>query len=84
MGSASILLLGSGILLLALVVAFCVWDEHRSFNAWEDFSEEMQSLGYPMDTDLLFPAPPPEEDNFAAIPFLKSLIEDRESLWTPG
>jgi len=65
----SVLLLGSGILLLALVVAFCVWDEHRSFNAWEDFSEEMQSLGYPMDTDLLFPAPPPEEDNFAAIPF---------------
>lgn len=75
----SVFLLGSGILLLALVVTFCVWDEHRSFNAWEDFSEEMQSLGYPMDTDLLFPAPPPEEDNFAGIPFLKNLVEHQDS-----
>ena len=74
----SVFLLGSVVLLLALVITFCVWDEHRSANAWESFSEEMQSMGYPMDVDLLFPAPPPEEENFAAIPFFKHLITSQD------
>lgn len=47
-------------------------------SAWNDFEEEMQSLGYSLDVDILFPKPPPDDQNFATIPFLKRLVAHPE------
>jgi len=71
------------VLVIACIVAVCVWDNSRAKEGLEIFLGNMSAKNIQMDKDLLFPPLPAEDQNFAMAPALiESILEDRGSFYT--
>ena len=58
--------------LLTLLALFCAEENVRGKQAWENYRREAETLGKQFDLAALIPKPIPDEQNFAATPFIKS------------
>ena len=71
------LLAGIGGLFMAFIIAVCVLDTHREEEEWNTLKTVLAKKGLYLEKDLMFPPKPPDEQNFAGIPFLSTLSEDK-------
>ena len=78
--SLFIFLTVGGVLLLALIIAACVWDSHRSDYAWKQFEDRVNAAGLYLGKDLLFPSLPADNQNFAGISSMRVLVNTNEFL----
>jgi hypothetical protein len=58
-----------------LVLAFYLWENFRGEQAWNEYKRQQETRGEPMDAAALVPPTAPDEENFAATPFLAPLFD---------
>src|ERR1017187_9628598 len=58
--------------LLTLLALFCAEENIRGKQTWENYRREAEARGGQFDLAALIPKPIPDEQNFAATPFIKS------------
>jgi len=70
---------------IALIIALWYGEENwRGWRAWNKYRHELEARGEQLDLKSFIPKPVPDEQNFAATPFIKSAFgqkESHDSLW---
>ena len=61
--------------LVTVVVLVCVEETWRGQRAWENYKAQLIAKGEKLDWQSVAPAPVPDEQNFAQIPFLAPLYD---------
>ncbi len=63
-----------GLFLIVIAAGLFFFSNQHGRNAWENYKTELEARGEKLDwRDWLPPAPPPDEENFAATPLLKAI-----------
>src|SRR6266540_1442717 len=63
--------------LVTLLALYCAEENWRGRRAWNGYRRERQARGEQLDYSAFVPKPWPDEQNFAATPFVKSWFEKR-------
>ena len=63
--------------LVTLLALYCAEENWRGRRAWNGYRRELQARGEQLDYSAFVPKPLPDEQNFAATPFVKSWFEKR-------
>jgi hypothetical protein len=61
--------------LLTLVVLFYAEEDWRGWHAWSTYRRSLEAQGERLDLKAFIPPPVPDEQNFAAIPFIRSWFD---------
>src|SRR5437870_2192920 len=67
------------ICLLTLLALYYAEENWRGQRAWKSYRQELEADGGQLDYRAFIPKPVPEEQNFAATPFVRSWFEKRNS-----
>jgi hypothetical protein len=70
-------LLVAGAVLVTLLALFFTYENWRGQQEWKAFQDDLKARGEPRSIDELLPPPPPDSENFAAVPLLKPLLDYR-------
>ena len=70
-----------------LVVLFYAEENWRGARAWNNYRQQLEATGSQLDLAAFVPKPVPDEQNFAAIPFIKSWFDSEkrgqpDKLWS--
>ena len=63
--------------LATLVALFYAEEDWRGWHAWNQYRQQLEAAGERLDYKTLIPKPVPEDQNFAATPFIKSWFTER-------
>jgi hypothetical protein len=65
--------------LTALIAAFYAEEDWRGRRDWNQYRQDMEARGESLDLRTYVPKPVPDDENFCATPFLKSLFQTNDN-----
>jgi hypothetical protein len=63
--------------LVTVVVLFYAEEDWRGWHAWNQYRQQLEASGAQLDYTTFIPKPVPNDQNFAAIPYIESWFSDR-------